>query len=77
MSHIEQCPRCELRFRSESEMRWHLQEDHGGDAQALAAALERTEVERHRSLRRRQRAAQRGVAGPPTSEPKAGRGEGS
>jgi hypothetical protein len=26
---IHQCPRCELRFLSKSEVEWHLVEDHG------------------------------------------------
>jgi hypothetical protein len=26
---IHQCPRCELRFASTSEVEWHLLEDHG------------------------------------------------
>jgi hypothetical protein len=26
---IHQCPRCELRFTSNSEVEWHLLEDHG------------------------------------------------
>ncbi len=25
---ISQCPKCELKFSSRSEMRWHLREDH-------------------------------------------------
>jgi hypothetical protein len=32
---IHQCPRCELRFRSESELKEHLGHDHGASAQPL------------------------------------------
>lgn len=31
---ISQCPRCELKFSSQSEMKWHLREDHPAPARA-------------------------------------------
>lgn len=68
MSHIQQCPRCELRFRSESELRWHLTQDHDEDAQTLAATLEHTEAERHREARQREQAARRGIVAPRLSQ---------
>lgn len=34
---IHQCPRCELRFISRSEVEWHLLEDHG--SRTLATPL--------------------------------------
>ena len=36
---IHQCPRCELRFISSSEVEWHLLEDHGSQALATRAAV--------------------------------------
>jgi hypothetical protein len=35
---IHQCPRCELRFLSSSELEWHLLEDHGSRAVATSSA---------------------------------------
>ena len=35
---IHQCPRCELRFISSSEVEWHLIEDHGSRALATHSA---------------------------------------
>ncbi len=32
---VRQCPRCDLRFRGEAELRWHLADDHGLDPEAL------------------------------------------
>jgi hypothetical protein len=32
---VHQCPRCELRFRGESEVRSHLVDDHDVDPEAL------------------------------------------
>ena len=32
---VHQCPRCELRFRGEAEVRWHLVDDHGLEPEAL------------------------------------------
>ena len=32
---IHQCPRCELRFRDENEVRAHLTDDHGLEPQAF------------------------------------------
>ena len=35
MSDVRQCPRCELRFTSESELKSHLMDDHDVDPEAL------------------------------------------
>ncbi|MDP9405412.1 MAG: hypothetical protein M3O86_02255 [Actinomycetota bacterium] len=32
---VRQCPRCELRFRDEAELRAHLVDDHGVDPESL------------------------------------------
>ncbi|QJY51144.1 hypothetical protein [Pseudonocardia broussonetiae] len=36
---ISQCPRCELKFTSVSEMRWHLREDHPRERQIDSTPL--------------------------------------
>ena len=38
---IHQCPRCELRFMSSSELEWHLVEDHGSPPLATPSAASR------------------------------------
>ncbi len=40
LSHVHQCPRCELRYRNEHELRAHLAEDHDDSARELAEDLE-------------------------------------
>lgn len=72
MTRVEQCPRCELRFRDEHELRSHLETDHDQEAARLTTLLERTEVDRHRRERRWRRAAARGVAPPPGAVPRTG-----
>lgn len=32
---VRQCPRCELRFRDDAEVKWHLEADHGVDRDLL------------------------------------------
>jgi hypothetical protein len=36
---VRQCPRCDLRFRDEAELRSHLGDDHGLDPEALERHL--------------------------------------
>ncbi len=46
LTHVEQCPRCELRFRHEHELRDHLSSDHDETAAELADDLEHSRADR-------------------------------